>query len=54
MLTDLMQFRLTIKFIRECKKYSADALSKIFEDISDEQKKTIFASARFTRIYSRS
>jgi len=39
MLTYLMQFRLTIKFIRECKNYSADALSRIFEDMSEEQKK---------------
>jgi len=39
MLTYLMQFRLTIKFIRGCKNYSTDALSRIFEDMSEEQKK---------------
>ena len=39
LLAYLMQFRLTIKYIRGCKNYSADTLSRIFEDMNEEQKK---------------
>jgi len=51
MLTYLMQFRIAIKFIKKCKNYTADALSRIFEDMSEKQKKN-FTSPRFTRISS--
>ena len=39
LLTYLMQFRLTIRYIRGCKNYTADALSRIFEDMTEEQKR---------------
>jgi len=39
MLAYLVQFKLTVKYIRGCKNYSADALSRIFEDMTDKQKK---------------
>jgi len=52
MLAYLMQLRLTIKYIRGCKSFSADALSRIFDDMSEEQKKGVFTGTGFGRIYS--
>jgi len=38
LLTYLMQFRLTVRYVRGSKNYTADALSRIFEDMTDVQK----------------
>ena len=39
LLTYLMQFKLTVKFIPGCRNVCADALSRAFEDMTDEDKR---------------
>ena len=34
----IMQFKITVKFIKGCHNYTADALSRLFEDATDVQK----------------
>ena len=38
LLTYIMQFKITVKFIKGCHNYTADALSRVFEDATDVQK----------------
>ena len=38
LLTYIMQFKITVKFIQGCHNYTADALSRLFEDATDVQK----------------
>ena len=38
LLAFLMQFQVTVKFVRGCKNYTADTLSRLFDEMPNEQK----------------
>lgn len=53
LLAFLMQFQLTVKFIRGCRNYTADALSRIFEQMPETEKNSFYGKAkRYDGIYS--
>jgi len=41
-----MQYQLTVKFIRGCRNFTADTLSRIFEEMSETEKNTHFMAKK--------